>query len=275
MRLHYGHSPVDRAGLKLADAIAVLNISPNFIPLPSFMSDLQIEELERRLHLAQAKRSSAVLHRVDRFKTWLVVHADLLAKRWLDILVSLLVIALLSPFTLVLALVIKLQDGGPVFYWQKRVGLRGHVFDFPKFRSMRTDSDAVRKLLEKQNEHGSAGITFKLENDPRITPIGRFIRRMSIDELPQLWCVLRGQMSLVGPRPALPQEVARYTLHERRRLEAVPGLTCIWQISGRSQIPFPQQVELDVLYINTRTIVMDIDILLKTVPAVVFARGAS
>jgi len=238
------------------------------------MSD-SIEEIEKRLRLAQTKRPSGSVGGVARLKIWWAVRADPAAKRLMDVLLSFIVILLLSPFALVLALVIKLQDGGPVFYWQKRVGLRGTIFDFPKFRSMRTDSDAVRKLLEKQNEHGSSGITFKLENDPRITPVGRFIRRMSIDELPQLWCVLKGQMSLVGPRPALPQEVARYTLHERRRLEAVPGLTCIWQISGRSQIPFPQQVELDVLYINTRTIMLDIEILFKTVPAVLFARGAS
>jgi lipopolysaccharide/colanic/teichoic acid biosynthesis glycosyltransferase len=239
------------------------------------MTELQIERLEQRLRRARAKPIIPMGNFIVPVKIWWVARADFLAKRVLDVVVSLAVMAALAPFGLILALIIKLQDGGPVFYWQKRVGLRGALIDFPKFRSMRTDSDVMRLHLEKQNEHGSAGVTFKLENDPRITPVGKFIRRMSIDELPQLWCVLKGTMSLVGPRPALPKEVARYTLYERRRLEAVPGLTCIWQISGRSQIPFPQQVELDVLYINTRTIWMDIDIFLKTVPAVLFARGAS
>lgn len=239
------------------------------------MTDVQIQALEQRLRMAQSSQSHSHSDWMVELRIWWHARADQYTKRLIDIVVSLLVMLWLAPWGVLLALIIKLQDGGPVFYWQKRVGLRGQVFDFPKFRSMRTDSDVVRKQLEKVNEHGSAGITFKMENDPRITRVGRFIRRMSIDELPQLWCVLTGQMSLVGPRPALPQEVARYTLYERRRLEAVPGLTCIWQISGRSQIPFPQQVELDVLYISTRNIWMDLDILIKTVPAVLFARGAS
>jgi lipopolysaccharide/colanic/teichoic acid biosynthesis glycosyltransferase len=239
------------------------------------MNDPEISEIEERLRQAQKKGQPAGGGIWFRLRTWWRVRADPAAKRLMDILVAGVAIILLSPFGLMLALALKLQDGGPVLYWQKRVGLHGRLFDFPKFRSMRTDSDVVRKQLEKQNEHGSGEITFKLENDPRITRIGRFIRRTSIDELPQLWSVLKGQMSLVGPRPALPQEVARYTLYERRRLEAVPGLTCIWQISGRSQIPFTQQVELDVLYIETRSIFLDIEILLKTVPAVLFARGAS
>jgi lipopolysaccharide/colanic/teichoic acid biosynthesis glycosyltransferase len=239
------------------------------------MNDPQISEIEERLKQAQKKAKPSGGGRWFRFRTWWRVRADPAAKRALDVLVAGLAMLLLSPFAVILALALKLQDGGPVLYWQKRVGLHGVLFDFPKFRSMRTDSDVVRRQLEKQNEHGSNEITFKLENDPRITRIGRFIRRTSIDELPQLWSVFKGQMSLVGPRPALPQEVARYTLYERRRLEAVPGLTCIWQISGRSQIPFTQQVELDVLYIETRSIFLDIEILLKTVPAVLFARGAS
>lgn len=237
------------------------------------MSESQISEIEERLKQAQKKVRPA--SGGGRIRTWWRVRADPAAKRLMDIMASGAAIILLSPFALALAIAIKLQDGGPVLYWQKRVGLQGILFDFPKFRSMRTDSDTVRKQLEKQNEHGSGEITFKLENDPRITRIGRFIRRTSIDELPQLWSVLKGQMSLVGPRPALPQEVARYTLYERRRLEAVPGLTCIWQISGRSQIPFTQQVELDVLYIETRSLFLDIEIVLKTIPAVFFARGAS
>ena len=148
------------------------------------------------------------------------------------------------------------------------------MFDFPKFRSMRTDSDEIRKKLEQLNEHGSAAVTFKMENDPRITH-WPFIRKTSIDELPQLWSIFAGHMSLVGPRPALPQGGGPIHLSDRRRLECIPGLTCIWQISGRSQIPFHQQVELDVLYIETRTVLLDIELIVKTVPAVLFARGAS
>jgi lipopolysaccharide/colanic/teichoic acid biosynthesis glycosyltransferase len=137
------------------------------------------------------------------------------------------------------------------------------------------NADNLRDALERTNEHGQRGVTFKLENDPRITPIGRFLRRSSVDELPQLWCVLRGDMALVGPRPALPGEVARYSPMQRRRLEARPGLTCLWQIRGRSQIPFDGQVELDIEYIRTRSFGGDVMLLLKTVPAVLFGRGAA
>jgi lipopolysaccharide/colanic/teichoic acid biosynthesis glycosyltransferase len=118
------------------------------------------------------------------------------------------------------------------------------------------------------------GVLFKMKNDPRITPVGRFIRKMSIDELPQLWNVLKGDMSLVGPRPALPSEVDQYSLHDRQRLEVIPGITCIWQVSGRSDIPFPEQVQLDVQYIDSQFIWLDIKLLFQTIPAVLFSRGA-
>jgi lipopolysaccharide/colanic/teichoic acid biosynthesis glycosyltransferase len=159
-------------------------------------------------------------------------------------------------------------------YWQKRVGLRGREFAFPKFRSMCVDSDAVRANVAAMNQHGADAVTFKIKRDPRITPTGRVIRRFSIDELPQLWCVLTGQMTLVGPRPPLPSEVGRYTLRDRERLSVVPGLTCFWQVNGRSEIPFEQQVEMDIDYIQQRSLWTDIKVLLKTIPAVVFGRGA-
>ena len=124
------------------------------------------------------------------------------------------------------------------------------------------------------NEHGSEGVTFKMKRDPRITPIGRLIRRTSIDELPQLWSIVRGDMSLVGPRPPLVSEVARYTMEERQRLSVTPGLTCIWQVNGRSEIPFPQQVEMDIDYIQQRSMGNDIKLIAKTVPAVIRGRGA-
>src|SRR5262249_44805236 len=142
------------------------------------------------------------------------------------------------------------------------------LFAFPKFRSMIPDTDQLKGCLLAQSIHKDSP-TFKMHNDPRLTWIGRIIRKLSIDEVPQLWCVLKGEMTLVGPRPPLPQEVIQYTLEQRRRLEVTPGLTCIWQVSGRSNIPFPQQVEMDVEYIETRDLWLDLRILLKTVPAVV------
>jgi lipopolysaccharide/colanic/teichoic acid biosynthesis glycosyltransferase len=161
-----------------------------------------------------------------------------------------------------------------VLYWQRRVGRHGREFDFPKFRSMRVDADALREQLLARNQHGADGVTFKLRRDPRITPVGCWIRRTSIDELPQLWCVLKGEMSLVGPRPPLVSEVARYTLAERERLSVTPGLTCTWQVNGRSEVPFPQQVAMDLDYIRRPGLWADVRLLLKTLPAVIRGRGA-
>ena len=203
-----------------------------------------------------------------------VSRAGAWSKRTLDVAVSGAALALFLPFGLAIALLIR-RDGGPVFYWQDRVGYRGRVFRFPKFRSMVANADQLRETLLEANDHAGSGITFKSENDPRITAVGRFLRRSSLDEIPQLWPVLKGDMSLVGPRPALPEEVQRYTPLQRRRLEAKPGLTCIWQVSGRSQIPFEGQVALDLEYIRTRSFRGDLILLVKTIPAVLFGRGAS
>ena len=139
---------------------------------------------------------------------------------------------------------------------------------------MRVDAEVVRAKLLAENQHGSDGVTFKMKNDPRITPIGRFIRRFSIDELPQLWCVLVGDMSLVGPRPSITSEVSKYTIRDRSRLEVTPGLTSIWAVSGRSEIPFKQQVEMDIEYIQTQSVKNDVKLLAKTIPAVVKGKGA-
>jgi len=196
------------------------------------------------------------------------------SKRTFDLFFAGSALAVFLPFGLVIALLIR-RDGGPVLYWQDRVGYRGRTFRFPKFRSMVVNADQLRQDLLKSNDHAGSGITFKSENDPRITAVGRFLRRSSLDEIPQLWSILKGDMSLVGPRPALPEEVARYTLLQRRRLEIKPGLTCIWQVSGRSQIPFEGQVALDIEYIRTRSFCGDLLLLLKTVPAVLFGRGAA
>ncbi len=173
----------------------------------------------------------------------------------------------------IIAAAIKLTDGGPVLYWQKRVGMWGELFDFPKFRSMILDADKIIDKLAAANDHGKS-ITFKMKHDPRVTPVGRFIRRFSLDEFPQLICVLRGQMSLVGPRPALPREVKNYSQVHRRRLDVRPGLTCIWQVSGRGNVPFERQVEMDVEYVESHNLWLDLRLVAYTVPAVITGRGA-
>lgn len=195
------------------------------------------------------------------------------AKRGIDIAGATMVALLLLPFFTLVALAIRLESKGPIFFKQIRVGRFGRRFDMWKFRSMYVDAEARRTALEEQG-HLSGGIRFKMKRDPRITRIGRFIRRASIDELPQIWNVLRGDMSLVGPRPPIPIEVAEYTLAERRRLDVTPGITCTWQVSGRSEIPFDRQVEMDINYIHAQSIRSDLRLLLQTVPAVVFGRGA-
>jgi lipopolysaccharide/colanic/teichoic acid biosynthesis glycosyltransferase len=195
------------------------------------------------------------------------------AKRALDALFSGLALLGLLPLFGVIAALIKLEDGGPILFWQTRIGKHGRHFAFPKFRSMVVDAEARLEAIRARNQHG-ATITFKMQDDPRITRIGKVLRRFSMDELPQLWCVFRGDMSLVGPRPALPKEVARYDLSARRRLNATPGLTCVWQVSGRSNLAFPIQCEMDIAYIRQQSLRYDIELLARTIPAVVSGKGA-
>jgi lipopolysaccharide/colanic/teichoic acid biosynthesis glycosyltransferase len=168
---------------------------------------------------------------------------------------------------------IRLESPGPVLFRQQRIGLGGRPFMMLKFRSMYIDAEARRDAMMEKNEM-QGGVLFKIKEDPRVTRVGRFIRKASIDELPQLWNVFRGDMSLVGPRPPLPSEVADYGLADRRRLHVKPGITCIWQVSGRSDIPFERQVELDLDYIYSQSLKTDIKLLLRTVPAVILGRGA-
>ena len=222
-------------------------------------------------------RGTAWRHRL-RFHTkrlaWgAVIRGAYLLKRLLDLVGSALLLIALSPVLLGIALWIKLDSPGPVLFRQTRVGRYGKYFSMWKFRSMYIDAEARKQALLAQNEM-AGGVLFKMRNDPRITRVGRFIRRASIDELPQLWNVLMGDMSLVGPRPALPSEVNQYSLAERRRLDVIPGITCIWQVSGRSDIPFDQQVHLDVEYIESQSFWLDLKLLLLTVPAVLLGRGA-
>ena len=197
----------------------------------------------------------------------------LFCKRAMDICLSALGLLALAPFFILLALVIKLDSRGPALFCQQRVGKDGREFSCWKFRSMVVDADQRKTELLDENEM-EGGTTFKMKRDPRITRVGRFIRKASIDELPQLWNVFNGDMSLVGPRPPVPSEVAQYSEFEKGRLAVKPGITCIWQVSGRSDIPFDQQVLLDLEYIRTRDLWLDLVLLFKTLPAVLLARGA-
>ncbi len=207
-------------------------------------------------------------------KAWeTTIRFSYLLKRLLDITVSTAALLALSPLFLLTALAIWIEDPGPVFYVSIRVGCNGRHFRFYKFRSMVINAEKIKKELQAQNE-SAAGVIFKMKKDPRITKVGSIIRRFSIDELPQLLNVLKGDMSLVGPRPPIPSEVAEYTLEERKRLHVIPGITCLWQVSGRSDIPFTDQVRLDLQYIQSAGFLNDIRLLLKTIPAVLSGKGA-
>jgi exopolysaccharide biosynthesis polyprenyl glycosylphosphotransferase len=193
-------------------------------------------------------------------------------KRILDIAGSLSLLLLLAPLLLTIALLVKLTSRGPVLFVSERVGLCGKVFPFYKFRSMYVDAEARLADLHGQNER--EGPIFKMKNDPRITPLGRFMRKFSLDELPQLWNVFVGHMSLVGPRPPLPREVAQYDDYMLERLSVRPGLTCYWQIMGRSDLTFEQWMELDHRYLREMSVWVDLKILMLTPAAVLRGEGA-
>jgi exopolysaccharide biosynthesis polyprenyl glycosylphosphotransferase len=193
-------------------------------------------------------------------------------KRFIDVLVAAVALILVSPLLAILAALIKLTSRGPVFYRQTRCGLGGRRFTLLKFRSMVADADQLLPHLEEMNEVD--GPVFKMRRDPRCTAIGRWMRIFSLDELPQLWNVLLGHMSLVGPRPPLPDEVNRYESWQRRRLRMRPGMTCLWALEGRSQLRFDNWVRLDLLYIDNWSMWLDFKILLKTIPTVLSGKGA-
>ncbi len=197
----------------------------------------------------------------------------LMAKRVMDIALSSLLLLLGLPMVGAIAALIKVSSHGNVLFRQTRCGLNGRIFTLYKFRTMVEDAEERRRNLEHLNEMN--GPVFKLRSDPRVTWLGRFLRRFSLDELPQLWNVVRGDMSLVGPRPPIPEEVARYQRWQRRRLSMKPGLTCLWQVSGRNQIDFDRWMQLDLEYIDSWSPMLDFKILLKTIPAVLSGRGAS
>jgi lipopolysaccharide/colanic/teichoic acid biosynthesis glycosyltransferase len=179
----------------------------------------------------------------------------------------------LSPLLLSVAAIIKLTSKGPVLFRQSRVGLHGARFNMLKFRSMVINAEELKEKLLDQNEQ--TGPVFKMKNDPRITGIGRFIRKFSIDELPQLINILRGDMTIVGPRPPVPKEVAEYKPWQRRRLSVRPGLTCYWQVSGRNEIGFEEWMLLDLRYVDHWDLWKDITLIAKTIPVAVLGKGAS
>ena len=194
-------------------------------------------------------------------------------KRIIDIVASFTGLILLYPLILIVSMLIKLESKGEVIFKQKRVGLNGKEFYMYKFRSMVINAEELKEQLESQNE--MSGPMFKIKDDPRITKVGKFIRKTSIDELPQLINVIKGDMSLVGPRPSLPNEVKKFEQWMMERLEVKPGLTCIWQISGRNNIDFEDWMKLDIKYVRERSFKLDIKLILKTVLVLFGDKNAS
>ena len=198
--------------------------------------------------------------------------AEAMAKRIMDFGLGSLILLASLPIMVLLILAIKANSAGPIFFVQRRVGQGGKIFKLYKFRSMITDADAIKSSLQLFNEKD--GPIFKMKSDPRITTVGKFMRRHSLDELPQLFNVLSGDMSLVGPRPPLPEEVLNYESWHLRRLAVKPGLTCTWQISGRSHLSFDEWMKLDIAYIDNWSLSLDLTLIWKTVKVVINADGA-
>ena len=213
------------------------------------MERLQIEEQE----IIQIERKENNLYEVS--------------KRALDVIASFLGLVILSPIFLIVAILIKLESKGPAIFSQSRIGLNGKEFKMYKFRSMVQNAEELKEKLAKQNE--MSGPMFKIKNDPRVTKVGKFIRKTSIEELPQLLNILKGDMTLVGPRPSLPREVEKFESWMLKRLEVKPGLTCYWQVSGRNNIDFYEWMKLDLKYVNDMNFWLDIKLIFKTV-AVLF-----
>ncbi len=198
--------------------------------------------------------------------------AYLAVKRLLDIMASLVGLLLILPLFPFIVVLIKLETPGPIFFKQTRVGMHGVLFNCYKFRSMCLDAEVRKDKLQHLNE--ATGAAFKIKDDPRITGVGRFLRQSSLDEFPQLFNILRGDMTIVGPRPQIPAEVEAYTPAHARRLIVKPGLTCLWQISGRSHLDFEEWMELDQDYVRQRSLRFDLMVLARTLPAVIERKGA-
>ncbi len=224
------------------------------------------------LNIARARMDMLEDFPLLTFETTFGKEWELFIKRAADVAVSAAGLLILLPFFLIVAALIKLTSPGPVFFKQKREGVNGRIFTLYKFRSMY--KDAQKRLAEVKHLNEMEGPVFKIKDDPRVTPLGCFLRKMSIDELPQLFNVFRGQMSLVGPRPPLPGEVKEYELWQRRRLSMRPGITCLWQVSGRNDIDFDTWMELDLEYIDNWSLWLDFQVLTRTIPVVLFGVGA-
>jgi exopolysaccharide biosynthesis polyprenyl glycosylphosphotransferase len=262
--------------------IVVFSLEENIIPqireallaceaegIEAWVSADFIQPLFTRVQLDQFAGQPLLIYRTTPAISW-----ELVAKRILDVVGSFSLLVLTSLPILIIAILVRWTSPGPIIFWQNRSGLHGRPFRMYKFRSMVTNAEQARAELESMNE--MSGPVFKVKNDPRVTPFGRWLRRTSLDELPQLWNVLRGEMSLVGPRPLPLYETANFgDISQRRRMSVRPGLTCLWQVRGRNQITdFKDWVRLDLEYIDRWTIWLDLEILMRTVPVVIFGRGA-
>ena len=244
-----------------------------------FTTPIQQERDEKAARMLEiyANQSFKSLRSAQRMRlrlvTWAIrnkIQANM--KRVFDLIVASLALIFTAPLMGLAAAAIKLDSPGPVFFLQERVGKWGEPFYCYKFRSMYIDAEARKSELMDQNEADE--IIFKIKDDPRVTRLGRIIRKLSIDELPQLLNVIKGEMSLVGPRPPVPYEVAQYKFEHMRRLDAIPGITGLQQVSGRSNLDFKRWVELDLEYIAEQSLLKDVAILLRTVPAVLLSKGA-
>lgn len=261
--------PVDGVGIALRSnetqlAKVIQACEQQGVSVELFLDGLAAHEVASTIH--RGDNVSFILPAIPHrpFAIWL--------KRLTDIAISALTLVLLSPVFAVVAVAIKFENGGPVFFKQQRVGMRNRTFWMYKFRSMYVDAEQVRGQLLHLNE--MSGPVFKLTHDPRVTRVGKFLRKTSIDELPQLFNVLLGNMSLVGPRPPLPTEVSNYDYAHRRRLSVRPGITCLWQISGRNNVDFEQWMNLDLYYIDNWSYLQDWRIMMLTIPAVMRREGA-
>lgn len=271
----------DLAGILHAHSVDSVLLSPgrqNFEDIQRLIHTCETEGVEAWL-LADFFRTSIARAHVDQFQNRPVLvfrstptlSWSLVIKRAMDVAGALLLILLLSPALLLIAAAIKAASPGPVLFRQKRCTLHGRVFSMIKFRTMVADAEARRPALDGQNE--VSGPVFKIRDDPRVTPVGRFLRRHSLDELPQLFNVLTGHMSLVGPRPPIPSEVGKYENWQRRRLSMRAGITCLWQVSGRNALSFEDWMRLDLEYIDHWSLGLDLMILAKTPWAVIRGTG--
>jgi exopolysaccharide biosynthesis polyprenyl glycosylphosphotransferase len=262
--------------------IVVFSIEDNMIPqireallaceaegVEAWVSADFIQTLFTRVQFDQFAGQPLLIYRTAPAISW-----QLVAKRTIDVLGSFSLLLASCVLILIIAILVRCTSPGPIIFWQNRSGLHGRPFRMLKFRSMVTNAEQARAELESMNE--MTGPVFKVKNDPRVTPLGRVLRRLSLDELPQLWNVLRGEMSLVGPRPLPLYETANFgDISQRRRMSVRPGLTCLWQVRGRNQITdFKDWVRLDLEYIDRWTLWLDIEILFRTIPVVFFGWGA-